>query len=264
MDKYKCKICGKEFDHYRQLGGHMVYHSSNKTEIINKIKTSGTLPRVKVNKICPKCGAEFVVERIVNGTENSPQRDEKIYCSRKCANGHIQTEEQNTSRKKKLTKPKRYCFCGNLLSKRNSSGFCHICIRKQPEYRLAISKGATGKCGGYREKGGRGKQGRYKGYYCNSSWELAYVIYCLEHDIHIRRNTEGFTYLFEEKQYRYYPDFILDDGSFVEVKGYLDAKNKAKIKQFSGVLQVIGKKEIIPYLQYVVEKYGNDFIRLYE
>jgi len=66
---------------------------------------------------------------------------------------------------------------------------------------------------------------------------------------------------------KYYPDYILDDGTYVEVKGYEDEKVKVKHKTFisSGhILNVIGKEEIKPYLQYVIEKYGKDFTRLYE
>ena len=57
----------------------------------------------------------------------------------------------------------------------------------------------------------------YKGYWCDSSWELAYVIYNLEHNIKFERNKQGFEYEFENKKYKYYPDFILEDGTYVEV-----------------------------------------------
>ena len=53
------------------------------------------------------------------------------------------------------------------------------------------------KSGGYRRNGGKGIRGWYKGYWCDSSWELAYVIYNLEHNIHFIRNTKGFNYKFE-------------------------------------------------------------------
>lgn len=53
------------------------------------------------------------------------------------------------------------------------------------------------KSGGYRKNGGKGIRGWYKGYWCDSSWELAYVIYNLEHNIHFIRNTKGFNYKFE-------------------------------------------------------------------
>jgi len=125
------------------------------------------------------------------------------------------------------------------------------------------SKKKCGKGGGYKHGSGRGKQGWYKGYWCDSSWELAYVIYNLEHNIQFIRNKEGFEYEFENKKYKYYPDFILEDGTYVEIKGYLDKKNEIKIKSFDKKLIIIDKKGIKQYIDYVVEKYGKDYIKLY-
>lgn len=73
------------------------------------------------------------------------------------------------------------------------------------------------KSGGYRKGSGRGKRGTYKGYYCDSSWELAFVIYNLEHEIEFTRNRKKFKYLFEGKEHYYMPDFVIN-GSFVEIK----------------------------------------------
>jgi len=125
------------------------------------------------------------------------------------------------------------------------------------------SKRKCGKGGGYKPGSGRGKQGWYKGYWCDSSWELAYVIYNLEHNIKFKRNNEGFEYEFENKKFKYYPDFILEDGTYVEIKGYLDKKNMAKINSFQNKLIIIDKNSIKEYLNYVIEKYGKNFIELY-
>lgn len=42
---------------------------------------------------------------------------------------------------------------------------------------------------GPKRGGGRGKSGWYKGFWCDSSWELAFLIYHLEHEIPISRNS---------------------------------------------------------------------------
>lgn len=125
------------------------------------------------------------------------------------------------------------------------------------------SKKKCSKGGGNKSGSGRGKKGWYKGYWCDSSWELAYVIYNLEHNIQFIRNKEGFEYEFENKKYKYYPDFILEDGTYVEIKGYLDKKNEIKIKSFYKKLIIIDKKGIKQYIDYVVEKYGKGYIKLY-
>lgn len=118
--------------------------------------------------------------------------------------------------------------------------------------------------GGCRKGSGRGKKGWYKGYWCDSSWELAFVIYNIERDIYFKRNTEGFKYKFKDKVFNYYPDFIMEDGSYVEIKGYETEKTNAKHNQFPYKLKMLKKEDLIDVFQYVENKYGKDFIKLYE
>lgn len=117
--------------------------------------------------------------------------------------------------------------------------------------------------GGYRKGSGRGKKGIYKGYYCDSSWELAYVIYNLDHNIKFERNEELFPYEFNGEQHKYKPDFIEGD-TYVEIKGYFTEQVKAKERAFPFKLKYIDGEAILPYLKYVEQKYGKDFIKLYE
>lgn len=117
--------------------------------------------------------------------------------------------------------------------------------------------------GGYRQGSGRGKKGAYKGYYCDSSWELAYVIYNLDHNIEFKRNEELFHYEFNGEQHNYKPDFI-EDGVYVEIKGYFTEQVKAKEDAFPHQLKYIDKNGIKPYIDYVEKTYGKDYIRLYE
>jgi hypothetical protein len=107
------------------------------------------------------------------------------------------------------------------------------------------------------------KKGYYKNFWCDSSWELAYLIYCLDNDILIKRNSEGFYYQYnDDKIRRYYPDFIVGD-TYIEIKGCDNEMNKYKYLYFPKKLEVISSKEISKYLSYVESKYGKDFIRLY-
>ena len=119
------------------------------------------------------------------------------------------------------------------------------------------------KYGGLRKGGGRGKHGWYKGIWCDSSWELAWVIYHIDHNINFKRNIQGFEYRFNNENHKYYPDFILDAEEYIEIKGYLTEQVKEKIKQFPYKLKVITQDNMNLYLNYVKEKYGNNFIRLY-
>jgi hypothetical protein len=77
----------------------------------------------------------------------------------------------------------------------------------EAERKRKITEKAKMNNGGYRRGSGRGKKGWYKGIFCDSSWELAMVIYCLENDISIVRNTEKRIYEFNGKIKNYIPDF---------------------------------------------------------
>lgn len=119
------------------------------------------------------------------------------------------------------------------------------------------------KLGGYRKGSGRGRQGRYKGIWCDSSWELAWVIYQLDRGVEFERNWKKFDYVFEGENRKYSPDFKIED-KFIEIKGYMTDQAKAKINQFPKKIEIIGKNEMIPIIEYVKETYGDNFISLYE
>lgn len=116
--------------------------------------------------------------------------------------------------------------------------------------------------GGLRPGSGRGKSGWYKGFYCRSSWELAYVIYNTEHNIEIKPCTEIRYYTWENKKRRYYPDFIVC-GKIVEIKGYITEQWKQKHIENPDV-QLLTHKDIKHMIDYVKEKYGNEYTEMYE
>jgi hypothetical protein len=118
------------------------------------------------------------------------------------------------------------------------------------------------KLGGYIQGSGRGKKGWYKGFFCDSSWELAYIIFCLEHNIDIKRNTEKRQYIWKGVVKNYIPDFIVE-GVLTEVKGFKTEQWLAKLDANKDV-KVLYEKDLKPILDYVNNKYGKDFIRLYE
>lgn len=119
------------------------------------------------------------------------------------------------------------------------------------------------KMGGLRVGSGRGKRGWYRGYYCSSSWELAWVIYNLDHNIKFVRNTKGFDYPFEGKIQKYFPDYIMEDGSFLEIKGYKTPQWEAKIIHFPHKIKVLYEEDMKSILEYVIQKHGVNFTNLY-
>lgn len=127
--------------------------------------------------------------------------------------------------------------------------------------RKRISERVKGVTGGYREGSGRGKKGWYSGFFCDSSWELAYVIYCLDHGFSIQRNTEKLYYEYLGQPKRYIPDFIVD-GELVEIKGYKSDEWLAKLSHNPQV-RVLYEKDLKDIISYVVERYGKDYVLLY-
>lgn len=115
--------------------------------------------------------------------------------------------------------------------------------------------------GGYVRGSGRGKKGWYKGFFCDSSWELAFVIYCLENNKKIKRNTEKRKYIWQGLEKNYIPDFIVD-GDIIEIKGWKTPQWEAK-KKFNPDIKVLYEGDLQHVLNYVVNKYGKDFIKLY-
>lgn len=121
--------------------------------------------------------------------------------------------------------------------------------------------------GGVRKGAGRGKSGWYNGYWCDSTWELAWVIYHLDHNISFIRNTTSFSYEWKNQMHLYYPDFVYDDGTLIEIKGYITDHTKAKFNSVKSpyILKILTKHEIQPYLDYVTKKYnGINLITLYD
>ena len=115
--------------------------------------------------------------------------------------------------------------------------------------------------GGYVKGSGRGKKGWYNGIFCDSSWELVYVIYCLDHNIQIVRNTDCLLYEYNGQTRKYIPDFIVDD-MYVEIKGYITEQWLAKL-EYNKNVKVLYEKDLQPVFEYVINKYGKDFIKLY-
>jgi hypothetical protein len=200
-----------------------------------------------------------------------------LHCQRTFSNkGGLATHQPycklNPNRVKKINSPNAHTKKGSTPWNKGKEGL-----------QIAWNKGMTGlkgtphtletkqrlsavakerKFGGYVQGSGRGKKGWYKGFFCDSSWELAYVVYCLEHNINIKRNTKQRQYIWQDVVKNYIPDFIVE-GIITEVKGFSTEQWLAKLKSNPDV-KVLYEKDLKPMLEYVKSKYGKDFISLYE
>jgi len=118
--------------------------------------------------------------------------------------------------------------------------------------------------GGYRKGSGRGKGGWYKGYWCDSTYELCWLIYQLDNGKIPIRNKKGYIYTYEDKEFKYYPDFIVDDVIY-EIKGYETDKDLVKYKSIKDKkLTILNKDNLKDIFEYINSNYSKDYITLYD
>lgn len=144
------------------------------------------------------------------------------------APGHVGFQKGKSAWNKGLTKEtdKRLAALSQkikIIKKNNPQVNCGRAStpEKEAERRAKISDYAKSRnFGGLTPRSGRGKKGWYKGYFCDSTYELVYVIYNIDHNVSFQRCERCYPYTIDGEQHNYYPDFELSDGSLVEIKGY--------------------------------------------
>ena len=265
------KFCGVSCQNKYQKKGIPI----NKKSIEKmKITISSSWREFKVH--CYKCNNLFSIKEY--NTEK-PKKD-KYFCSRSCSNSRSWSEEkrrklsETCKNSEKVKKANLENFHNMRLKLREDKKllppiFCLHCkdIIENPRSRnRKYHKECWLKCsGGIREGTSRGKSGIYKGYRCDSSYELAWIIYQIDHNIGFQRNRKGFDYEHLGKIRKFYPDFILDSGFYVEIKNYRSHINDCKIKYFPGDIKILYKEDIKEkILPYVISIYGKNFTEMYE
>lgn len=255
---YKCNQCIATFDSLKKLSGHLGIMIRRGLHLkLDKQKSDINLDELQINDgnyICPYCKKEFCPKGISThiwrihgkGINHKPTRDNFVPYNKGL------TKEQHPSIQKAANTYKKRIKDGEIIP--SFLGKTHT----------EESKNKIAKFGGYRKGSGRGKSGWYKSYWCDSTWELAWIIYHLDHDIKFERNKIGFEYFYNNRKCKFYPDFLIK-GIYIEIKGYMDDKNLEKIKQFQYPLElIVGKIGIKKYLDYAKNKYGSDLTKLYD
>lgn len=195
---------------------------------------------------------------------------QKLFCSRSCSasfnnNKRIVSEEQ------------KYKVSQTLRSRYNKK-FCKICNKELLQYRhrktcsshclqlLNKSKIPPKTSGGYRRGSGRGKHGWYEGIYFDSTYELAFYLYCKIKGIKIERCKEKFEYINSKGERRsYIPDFRMNN-KLIEIKGFANKDTFLKLKAVTEPIEILFKKDLLSIFL-IVESYTNckikDLYKLY-
>lgn len=230
-----CKYCGKECKSINSLKQHEIRCSKNENRITCKHTKRG-----KYKNKGYKWMNNGEVTKFVNPSDFS------FYVNLGWEFG------VDKNRNERLSK--------SLLSCNKQMGKCKD-IDKENERRQKISNSMKGnKNWMCNKKRGNGKKGWYKGIFCDSSWELAFVVYHIENKLNIKRCDIKYKYVIENAEHTYIPDFITDDG-IIEIKGRKDKKAIVKQQNFPEI-KIIDKYEIEPYLKYVNDKYGSEFCKI--
>lgn len=217
---------------------------------------------------CNFCDKQFIRVKHHNTT--------KKFCSAVCSNKHRgpRTEEEKRKISESIKRnPKTYdpiitkkgqrrksyisftcpiCASISEVTPSNKRKTCGVksCVK---EYRSKISK-----VGGYKKGSARSKCGYFQGHYCDSTYELVWVMYNLEHSIQFTRFKDKIPYIDDEGVSRnYHPDFI-SNGKVIEIKGFhtklVDIKTQAA-RDAGYDIDVLYKKDIQYMFDWFIEKY---------
>ena len=227
-------------------------------------------------RVCPKCGKSFTINR---------RKTNKKFCSRKCSNSHVVT---HTHKEKVSRSIMSYLESNNIVPRhlRNYNLTCTICSKQfqsknknkrtcspQCATKLRVKTGRENnsyyKFGGDRPNHCHSRAGYYKGIFCGSTYELVWVIYNLDNHVNFYRCKDRFMYKYNNLDHFYCPDFILEDGTYIEIKGswtdQVEVKTNSVLKKGLNI-KVLYRKDLENCFNYVKNKFGihDKLYRLYD
>lgn len=205
----------------------------------------------RMNKFCSRsCSASFSNnQKMLDGWKMSDTTKEKIRSSLALTRKENPTIIPSPNKGRRLTNwvTKKCPECGGTFecTEKSQKKYCsEPCWKKNR--------------GGFREKSGRSKSGHYKGIYCNSTYELVWVIYRLDHNLPVQRFQSYITF---DGNRKYYPDFV-DGNKIYEMKGWNTEKtnpvlvSKCKAAIDSGYeIQVLFKEDLTREFDWVKQHY---------
>ena len=221
-------------------------------------------PRKNENKICLFCNKMFTISANVN------PKYHKKFCNSSCSAKYNNTKRHKTEDQKNKIRQimmNKYCskFCcicnAEILRLRHRKTCSNECLHK---LRQQLPMPVPNKPGGYRRGSGRSKHGWYDNVYFDSTYELAYYIYCKEKGIYIERCVDKYKYINSKGKIRtYHPDFRVE-GKIVEIKGYKDREVDIKLRAVNEPVELLLPKDLQHIFEFVTNHTGIKIPKLYK
>lgn len=210
--------------------------------------------------ICENCGKEH------DGSYGSGR-----FCSKMCARGFSTKANREEINKKISISLKNKEKDEKYISTHYKIYNCKYCNK---EFTILTTKCSRVYCsneckekwlkenvkwGGYRKGSGRGHKGHYKGFFLDSTWELAFLIYHLDNNSNIKRCDKKFEYEFNGEKHLYNPDFEID-GIIYEIKGFKTNITEEKLKHLPETSKVLYYDDMLFYINYCKDKYNVKYL----
>lgn len=260
----KCKHCLKQLTKY-QVSNRQVFCSASCSSLFSNAAKRSRRPK----KFCINCNKDITFS--VNSYK---------FCSRSCSasvNNKLKKHTEKTKAKISMSvlASKTPEVLERIKSKQeawreanpqvNSTNLkkCRVCLRWFDKPTILCSKKCYATDAQRRALSyigtGRGKKGTYAGIYCQSSYELVFVIWHVDHKVMVKRSTKTVDYSYNGKKRKYRPDFEIN-GTTYEIKGYEDALSKAKHRAAKSVIEnfiILSYEDLKKYINYVCKKYNK-------
>lgn len=203
-----CKYCGKEYFTNNALKNHELRCKKNSHKLNYKMNNQFTKAKE-------------------NGIQLHISDDVKSKISKSLKDFYSIDENRL---KNKLAQEKR--FIDDPDERKRISNYMKIAVENHPESYCGVNKN------------GRVKKYKFKDVSLDGSWELLVAKYLDENNINWIRPNKGISYIWNDSQHKYFPDFYLVDFDFyLEIKGYETNRDKEKYKVVKNLF-VFRKKEI--------------------
>lgn len=258
-----CELCGKEHDGTYGSGRFCSKHcrmvfigKQTKRHVCNFNKNNKSHEHRACRApygtwTCPHCGQIFEIRSKLHSHQHSEHSE---YYGKTAWNKGLTKETDKRLEKSAKTLSRRYKSGEIVNPQKGKSHTLEEKIKMMNSYSLTVQK--------------------YRGIYNNvrfeCSFELAFLIYHNE-VLHkpVYRCKRVFGYVDHKNKYRhYFPDFEYEDGTIIEIKGYIfnkidnNRKIRSVLKTNTKYIFLNENSELLKTcLEYANNKYGKDFIK---